>query len=66
MDVLLLYPHEVRPGVEIEHLQGILADLNLRYTVLVSVLPASEAQYRQSQQAFWRNVRREGVRLESI
>ena len=63
VDVLLIYPAVVPPGHEINRLGSILADLNLRYQVLISVLPVSEQAYRNSTGIFWNNIRREGVLL---
>jgi uncharacterized protein len=66
VDVLLLYPGAVQPGQEIRRLGPILAELNLRYDVLVSVLPARREAYEKSAGPFWDNVRREGVELETL
>jgi uncharacterized protein len=63
VDVLLLYPQRTPPGSEIQRLGGILADLNLRYQVLISVLPASRDDLQTAQGAFWDNIRREGIAL---
>ena len=61
--VLLLYPGQVATGREIQRLGGILAELNLRYQVLISALPVSRADWENAHSAFWNNVRREGVAL---
>ncbi len=66
VDVLLVFPHRVRRGQEIRHLSPVLADLNLRYQVLVSVLPSDQAEYASATGPFWSNVRREGVSLDTI
>ncbi len=63
VDVLLIYPAEVPTGPEIYRLGAILSDLNLRYQVLVSVLPVSEQAYQNSTDIFWKNIRQEGVLL---
>ena len=63
VDVLLLYPGQVAAGREIQRLGGILAELNLRYQVLISALPVSRADWENAHSAFWNNVRREGVAL---
>jgi predicted nucleotidyltransferase len=63
VDVMLIYPVEVPPGHEINRLGSILADLNLRYQVLISVLPVSEQAYQSSSGIFWKNIRQEGVLL---
>ena len=66
IDILLLYPRAVRPGKEIKRVSAILAKLNLRYQVLISVLPAREADYQRATGAFWQNLRKEGVSIEQI
>jgi predicted nucleotidyltransferase len=60
VDVLLLYPVEIKPGSEIRRIGSILAELNLKYQVLISVLPVSESAYTQAEGALWENIRREG------
>jgi hypothetical protein len=54
------------PGKEIARLSVILANLNLHYQVLVSVLPISKSDYQNSESALLKNIRLEGVTLESI
>ncbi len=66
IDVLLLYPDAVNPGTEIRRISPILADLNLRFQVLISILPAAEEKYQKSQSLFWKNIKREGINIESI
>jgi predicted nucleotidyltransferase len=66
IDILLVYPRDIYPGEEIRRVGSILADLNLRYQVLISILPALESEYRDSQNAFWNNVRRESIPIEAI
>ena len=64
VDVLLLYSHAIQPGPEIDRVSVILARLNLRYQVLISVLPARETDYQHAKGAFWSNLRKEGVWIE--
>jgi predicted nucleotidyltransferase len=66
IDVLLLYAKDVQRGREIQRVSPILADLNLRYHVLISILPATAADYGDGASPFWMNVRREGVRLDAL
>ncbi len=63
IDVLLLFSHSIQTGREITRVSQLLADLNLRYEVLVSVVPALEDQYQSLQGPFWQNVRREGIEI---
>ena len=66
VDVVLLYPCEVKPGKEINQLRGLLSALNLRYQILISLLPVSLHQYQNSPTVFWSNVRREAVPIDGI
>ncbi|MBS3965639.1 MAG: nucleotidyltransferase domain-containing protein [Truepera sp.] len=63
IDIVLVLRRQVQPGAEIARLGDILADLNLRYGRLVSVIPTSQTHYQQAPGPFWRNVRAEGIRL---
>lgn len=66
IDVLLIYPGKVRPGREIQRLRDILAEINLRYQELISVLPVSEKDYQGRMTPFWVHIRREGVPVDTI
>jgi len=66
VDVVLLYSRDVQPGQEIHRLREILSALNLRYQILISVLPVSVQHYQNETTAFWRNVRREAVSVDSL
>ena len=66
IDILLIYPRDIFPGEEIHRISSILADLNLRYQVLISILPATESHYRDSNNPFWNNVRRESIPIEAV
>ncbi|MDQ3461125.1 MAG: nucleotidyltransferase domain-containing protein [Deinococcota bacterium] len=61
VDVIVVLRRSVEPGAEIGRLGDVLAELNLRYSRLVTLVPASATQYRQAQDPFWRNVREEGI-----
>lgn len=66
VDVLLIYRHAIKRGEEIRRLSSVLADLNLDYDLLISVLPVAETEYQTATEPFWRNVRREGVTFERL
>ena len=66
IDLLLIYSHPIRPGREIQRVGSILANLNLRYQVLISVLPASVEDFQQATDVFWQALRREGVAIKRI
>lgn len=63
LDLLLLYSHPVNASLEIGRIVPLLAELNLRYGLLISVLPVSEHDYREGKRPFLRNVRQEGVAI---
>ncbi len=60
IDLILLLRGIQRPGQEIERIVDLLAELNLKYQVLISVLPMEARALETAHGAFWRNVRREG------
>lgn len=66
IDVLLLYPKDIQPGQEIRRIGSILADLNVRYQVLISVLPVSQSAYNRAEGALWENIRREGKSIHEL
>jgi uncharacterized protein len=65
LDLLLLYSRPVNPSHEIARIVPLLAALHLQYGLLISVLPVSERDYRESEGPFWRNVRQEGVAIHA-
>ena len=66
VDVVLIYPKDILPGTEIYRLREILSNLNLRYQVLISVLPVEKQHDKTFQTTFWKNVRREAVSFDRI
>ena len=60
IDLVLLLHNMDQPGKEIDRIADILADLNLKYGALVSVLPIEESELHRAKGPFWRNVLREG------
>jgi uncharacterized protein len=66
IDILLIFPHKIQPGEELMRLGELLADLNLRYAVLVSVQPVTAHQYQTATGPFWRNIRREGMAIDGV
>ena len=60
IDLVLLLNGMGRPGREIDRVADILADLNLKYGALVSLLPFEAAELTQAKGPFWRNVISEG------
>jgi predicted nucleotidyltransferase len=63
VDVAVLVDGEIEPSREIDRLGYILADLNLRYGLLISVLPLSAQTFEMAEGPFWRNLREEGIAI---
>lgn len=61
VDLLLVLSEVERPTREIDRIADILADFNIRYGILLSVLPVAEHTLQTAEGPFWRNVRREGI-----
>jgi predicted nucleotidyltransferase len=66
VDVLLIYGQPPRRGSEIARLGPILADLNLRYQLLISIVPSARSEYERAAGPFWSTVRREGIALDVL
>jgi predicted nucleotidyltransferase len=60
VDLALVLKGEVRPSGEIDLLVDLLAEFNLRYGVLISLLPVGQETWEKAPGPFWRNVRRQG------
>jgi predicted nucleotidyltransferase len=63
IDLALVLEGEIQPSHEIDQLLHILADFNLRYGVLISLLPIAQETWQSAKGPFWRNLKREGVEL---
>jgi predicted nucleotidyltransferase len=65
LDVVLVYDRPVSSSHEMARLADLLADLSLQHSVLISVMPVSAEDYRRAEGPYWRNVRREGVPVDT-
>ena len=61
INIAVVLGGEVSPALEIDRTADIVFELNLKYGVLVSVYPVSEADYRNVNSPLLLNLRREGV-----
>jgi len=61
VDLLLVLRDATRPTREIDRIAHILADINLRTGVLISIVPVTEDALLRAKGPFWSNVRREGI-----
>lgn len=61
VDIAVVLKGRVVPGEEIDRMIEIISDINLRYSILISVFPVSEWDYENVRSPLLLNVRREGV-----
>ena len=61
IDVMLVLRGPVNPHAEIERLSKFKAELCLKYSIVVSCVYVSDAEYRYDESPLMLNVRREGV-----
>ena len=61
IDVMVILRGEVAPGREIDRMIDIITELNLKYGVLLSVVPIAEEKYLRRNSPLLLNVRREGI-----
>jgi predicted nucleotidyltransferase len=63
VDVLVVLAGPVRPAKEIDRVSEAVADIGLRYDLLLAIYPTSVDWLVERQSPFFKNVRREGVPL---
>jgi len=61
IDLLIVLEGKVIPGKEVDRMINIITDINLKYSVLLSVYPVSEEDYSTVNSPLLINVRREGM-----
>ena len=63
IDLALILEGKIQSSLEIDRALDILTDFNLRYGVLISLLPIAQESWLAAEGPFWRNLKREGVEL---
>lgn len=63
IDLMIILQGEVWPGAEIKRTGGIVAELSLKYDVLVSTIFESEEDFQLRGSPLLINVRREGIKV---
>jgi predicted nucleotidyltransferase len=61
IDLAIVLDGNVKAGKEIDRLIDIITDINLNYSVLLSVYPVSEKDYYLLKSPLMLNMRREGI-----
>ena len=63
IDVAVLLDGKISPGREIDRMLDVITDINLKYNMLISVYPVSEAALRTIRSPLLLNVQREGISI---
>jgi predicted nucleotidyltransferase len=61
IDLLVVLKGGVMPGKEIDRMIDIITEINLKYSVLLSIFPVSEEEYSTVNSPLLINVRKEGM-----
>ncbi len=61
IDVMVVLHDAVMPGREIDRMIDVITDINLKYGVLLAVVPVSEEKFLRVNSPLLLNVRREGI-----
>ncbi len=61
IDVLVVLDGGIIPGREIDRMIDVITDINLKYGILLSVVPVSKEAYSSVNSPLLINVRREGI-----
>ena len=61
IDVMVVLRDMVTPGREIDRMIDMITDINLKYGVLLAVVPVSEEKFLRVNSPLLLNVRREGI-----
>jgi len=61
IDLAIVLDGSVKAGKEIDRLIDIITEINLNYSVLLSVYPVSEKDYNSLKSPLMINMRREGI-----
>lgn len=61
IDLAIVLQGRVKPGKEIDRTIDLVADINFRHGVLLSVYPVSEDDYHKIRSPLLLNIRKEGV-----
>ena len=61
IDLIVILKGTVIPGKEIDRMIDIITDINLKYEILLSIVPISEEEYKTTNSPLLINVRREGI-----
>jgi predicted nucleotidyltransferase len=61
IDLMVVLKGKISPGREIDRMIDCITDLNLKYDILLSVVPVSDEIYANINSPLMLNVKREGV-----
>ncbi len=61
IDLVVIFKDKIIPGKEIDRMNDIITDINLKYDTLISVYPVSDKDYTTINSPLLLNVRKEGI-----
>ncbi len=61
IDLLVVLKEPEAPGIEIDRMIEIISSINLKYNILISVIPISLYEYDSLNSPLLLNIRREGI-----
>ena len=64
IDLLVVLNKVDSPGKEIDKIVDVIYDINLKYNILISIVPVSKVDYKNIKSPLLINVRKEGVLVE--
>jgi predicted nucleotidyltransferase len=64
IDILVVIKGEIIPGREIDKMVDLITEMNMKYDVLLSVIPVSEKDYDELQLPLFKNIKSEGIIIE--
>jgi len=61
IDIAIVFEGKIIPGKEIDRMIEIITEINLKYGVLISIYPVSEADFLNLKSPLLINIRKEGI-----
>jgi predicted nucleotidyltransferase len=63
IDLAVFLQGDILPGREIDRMIDIIDEFNLKYDVLLSILPISESIFLKLNSPLYRNIKKEGIQI---
>lgn len=63
IDLAVLLRGEIVPGREIDNMIDVINEINLKYDVLLSILPLSDLKFTKLRSPLYLNIKKEGIQI---